>query len=293
MTQWRSRQYHWGELPKPPRRFVCPKFNFANTFGLPDCGNILSSYLLPPTKRILHTASTLYFLWSIIHLSPFQLPNPKITSSLPCLQFGLSQPLSFLHNFLPNMFEIPPTPLCKFNSTFLNFFFSALESWPHGRKYLSIPLQLPVHSPLWLAYPNTVAERYQWELKPLWNVHPPHQLHPWTSVPLWLCHISLQLPFSSWNALECYGPEPKTTLSWKLDLLLEYPNCIFLALLGVCRNSRVDSSVSDPHHPVNRYSCHLWGTHLMYAVIIHHMDDVGNSILFFCHMMDDGDFSPL
>ena len=63
-------------------------------------------------------------------------------------------------------------------------------------------------------------------------------------------------------------------LSWKLDLLLEYPN-ILLALLGVCRNSRIDSSISDPHHSFNRYSCHLWGTHLMYAVIIHHMDDVG------------------
>jgi len=26
---------------------------------------------------------------------------------------------------------------------------------------------------------------------------------------------------------------------------------------------------------LNRYSCHLWGTHLMYAVIIHHMDNAG------------------
>ena len=26
---------------------------------------------------------------------------------------------------------------------------------------------------------------------------------------------------------------------------------------------------------VNRYLCHLWRTHLMYVVVIHHMDDAG------------------
>ena len=33
---------------------------------------------------------------------------------------------------------------------------------------------------------------------------------------------------------------------------------------------------------VNRYSCHLWGTHLTYAVVVHHMDDAG--------LMDDAKF---
>ena len=39
---------------------------------------------------------------------------------------------------------------------------------------------------------------------------------------------------------------------------------------------------------VNRYSCHLWGAHLMHVVVIHHMDDA--VFLFFCYMMDEGDF---
>ena len=52
-----------------------------------------------------------------------------------------------------------------------------------------------------------------------------------------------------------------------------------------------------PISRINRYSCHLWETHLIYVVVVHHMDDVGlmdNVIfLFFCYMMDEGDFSPL
>ena len=48
---------------------------------------------------------------------------------------------------------------------------------------------------------------------------------------------------------------------------------------------------------VNHYSCHLWETRLMYVVVVHHMDDVGFMddavFLFFCYMMDEGDFSPL
>ena len=48
---------------------------------------------------------------------------------------------------------------------------------------------------------------------------------------------------------------------------------------------------------INRYLCHLWGTQLMYAVVVHHMDDVSLMddvvFLFFCYMMDEGDFSPL
>ena len=26
---------------------------------------------------------------------------------------------------------------------------------------------------------------------------------------------------------------------------------------------------------VNRYSCHLWGTHLMHAIVVRHMNNVG------------------
>lgn len=37
--------------------------------------------------------------------------------------------------------------------------------------------------------------------------------------------------------------------------------------------------------PINRYSCHLWGAHLIYVVVIYHMDDTG--------LMDNGDFSSL
>ena len=43
-----------------------------------------------------------------------------------------------------------------------------------------------------------------------------------------------------------------------------------------------------------RYSCHLWGTHLMYVVVVHHMDNASLMddavFLFFCYMMDKGIF---
>ena len=42
---------------------------------------------------------------------------------------------------------------------------------------------------------------------------------------------------------------------------------------------------------VNCYSCHLWGTHLIYVVVVHHMDDA--SLMDNVGLMDDGDFSPL
>ena len=49
-----------------------------------------------------------------------------------------------------------------------------------------------------------------------------------------------------------------------------------------------------PISHVNRYSCHLWGTHLMYVVVVHHMDDASLMddavFLFFCYMMDKGIF---
>lgn len=49
-----------------------------------------------------------------------------------------------------------------------------------------------------------------------------------------------------------------------------------------------------PISRVNHYSCHLWGTRLMYVVVVHHMDDAGLMddavFLFFCYMMDEGDF---
>ena len=52
-----------------------------------------------------------------------------------------------------------------------------------------------------------------------------------------------------------------------------------------------------PISHINRYSCHLWGTHLMYVVVVHHMDDAGlmdDAVFpFFCYMMDKGDFSTL
>ena len=52
-----------------------------------------------------------------------------------------------------------------------------------------------------------------------------------------------------------------------------------------------------PISHVNHYSCHLCGTHLMYVVVVHHMDDAGLMddavFLFFCYMMDKGDFSTL
>ena len=52
-----------------------------------------------------------------------------------------------------------------------------------------------------------------------------------------------------------------------------------------------------PISHVNRYSCHLWGTHLMYVIVVHHMDDASLMddavFLFFCYMMDKGDFSTL
>ena len=39
---------------------------------------------------------------------------------------------------------------------------------------------------------------------------------------------------------------------------------------------------------VNLYSCHLWGTHLMYVVVIHHMDDA--SLINDAGLMDDVTF---
>ena len=52
-----------------------------------------------------------------------------------------------------------------------------------------------------------------------------------------------------------------------------------------------------PFWHINCYSCHLWGTHLMYVIAVHHMDDAGlmdNAIfLLFCYIMDEGDFYPL
>ena len=48
---------------------------------------------------------------------------------------------------------------------------------------------------------------------------------------------------------------------------------------------------------INHYSCHLWGTCLMYVEVVHHMDNASlmdnAKFLFFCYMMDEGDFSPL
>ena len=34
---------------------------------------------------------------------------------------------------------------------------------------------------------------------------------------------------------------------------------------------------------VNHYSCHLWGTHLMFVVVIHYFDDSGFSLLHLLH----------
>ena len=58
-----------------------------------------------------------------------------------------------------------------------------------------------------------------------------------------------------------------------------------------------------PIQRVNIYLCHLWGTHLMNLVVVHHMDNaslmdnvtlVDDAVfLFFCYMMDEDKFSHL
>lgn len=60
----------------------------------------------------------------------------------------------------------------------------------------------------------------------------------------------------------------------------------------------VDSLVTLlPFWCVNCYSCYLWGAHFIYVVVVHHIDDAGLmddvKFLFFFHVMDEGNFSPL